>query len=176
MGCGNSTPEGLAEKEIEKKNRDAKLLDSNIRKLLLLGTGGSGKSTIFRNLRKIHGQDICDERTISETANTVRTNLITGMYTLLARSASLYNADNIKNEDCFLDLDNDNKLANYVELVIKNGNDPLEPTSTNDEMLEGLGQALHTLWNLKPIQATYAKRGGNFSFPDNLDFFSIKQK
>jgi len=60
MGCC-LTPEERQQSVVEKKLEEEKILKKSINKLLLLGSGGSGKSTLFKQLRTIHGQGFTEK-------------------------------------------------------------------------------------------------------------------
>ena len=56
--------------------------DSTIKKLLLLGAGSSGKSTIFRHLTLVLTNEL-DNGHVEETQHTIRKNCVIGMMKLL---------------------------------------------------------------------------------------------
>jgi GTPase SAR1 family protein len=77
--CGSS--EGYAEKLNEQHNREiAKKaeVDAMIEKLLLLGTGESGKSTLFKNLIHLYGKGM-DEDEIHLNMTTIQKNVISSI-------------------------------------------------------------------------------------------------
>ena len=53
MGCGATKDE--KDEAVQKELNGDQAVDRNIKKLLLLGAGGSGKSTLFKQLQSIHG-------------------------------------------------------------------------------------------------------------------------
>eukprot|EP00485_Elphidium_margaritaceum_P023187 CAMPEP_0202711494 /NCGR_PEP_ID=MMETSP1385-20130828/23293_1 /ASSEMBLY_ACC=CAM_ASM_000861 /TAXON_ID=933848 /ORGANISM="Elphidium margaritaceum" /LENGTH=355 /DNA_ID=CAMNT_0049371241 /DNA_START=100 /DNA_END=1167 /DNA_ORIENTATION=+ len=60
MGCFTSE-EAATDKQVEREVTGAKRSQENVKKLLFLGSGGSGKSTLFKQLRTIHGEGFLDK-------------------------------------------------------------------------------------------------------------------
>jgi len=63
MGCFQSSgaPETESSKSIAKSIAQKRAAEAQVKKLLLLGAGGSGKSTFFKQLNEIHGKALSDE-------------------------------------------------------------------------------------------------------------------
>ncbi|ETO24588.1 hypothetical protein RFI_12569 [Reticulomyxa filosa] len=71
--------------------------DSRVKRLLLLGAGSSGKSTLFKQLKCINKKDsgeIFDSLEYTEGRATIRRNCLTGILLLLKKSQEL--ADRVK--------------------------------------------------------------------------------
>merc|ERR1719320_966758 len=58
MGCKPSTPEASTSKEIARSVAEKQKKEAQVKKLLLLGAGGSGKSTFFKQINEIHGKGL----------------------------------------------------------------------------------------------------------------------
>ena len=56
MGACESNPEASKNNELNRELNQSRKVDENIKKLLFLGSGGSGKSTLYKQLRTIHGK------------------------------------------------------------------------------------------------------------------------
>jgi GTPase SAR1 family protein len=61
MGCCNTTEAQKENKKWNKELADEKRQDQSVKKLLFLGSGGSGKSTLFKQLRTLHGSGYADK-------------------------------------------------------------------------------------------------------------------
>lgn len=61
MGCATSTPQMVSSIDIDSELKKAKLQEKQKIKLLLLGGGESGKSTILKQMRILHGQAWSEE-------------------------------------------------------------------------------------------------------------------
>ena len=59
--CCNSTEESKENKKWNQQLATEKRKDQSVKKLLFLGSGGSGKSTLFKQLRTLHGAGYADK-------------------------------------------------------------------------------------------------------------------
>ena len=182
MGCGPSQAPVNAEK-IKQENKYNSAIDGHMagslqrakktNKLLLLGTGSSGKSTLFKGLRIINGNQV-QVREQADTRHVIRANLVAGMLTLLQKSAILFERDKSEYARCNVDL-SDAQAVKRIEILMKFGDE----TFSNDDLMEpsdlnDLGQSIALLWSLPAVQHTFHIRGGRFSFPDNMDHYFNK--
>ncbi|KAI2866634.1 hypothetical protein CBS12448_930 [Aspergillus niger] len=161
MGCMSSKPVDTADKDavqrsarIEKvlKN-DKKVMDRTI-KILLLGAGESGKSTIIKQMRIIHSGGFPeDER--RQTRAVIYSNLVIAFKVLL---------DIMRAENIDFQLEKTKPLAEYV--------DKLEPDVGSDEAFSDLKvrDALRDMWDDTGVQKAVA-RGHEFALHDNLHYF-----
>lgn len=139
--CGSSlTPEQKAQaamnKEIEKQQRgNANQEDQKI-KLLLLGAGESGKSTIFKQMKVLYGTGMSEEERHMMTP-VVYSNVLTSMKTLIDAAKELGHVDQVKDKGA-------------MEMV-ENAQDD---TVINGEM----GDAIKSLWADPGIQMTWEDR------------------
>ncbi|ETO29269.1 guanine nucleotide-binding protein alpha-1 subunit [Reticulomyxa filosa] len=171
MGCCASGDENS--EVITSRMRQEGARDEREQKLVLLGTGESGKSTIFKNLKRIQGGEMVDQRTIQDIRNNIRQNIVEFMVKLLLKSQALYLSDKEKHADCLIKEDQD--TLKYVRFMLDHQKAPFDDDSKmKDDILIDLGAAVAFLWKLPAVQATFAKRCGRFSFPDNLEFFFDK--
>ena len=75
MGCGQST-ESMQSKALDKQMKEAAAKEANKVKLLLLGAGESGKSTVFKQMKVLYGKGLTDEEATLITP-VVHSNMIT---------------------------------------------------------------------------------------------------
>jgi len=61
MGCCASDEQTKEDKRLQKELTKDKKADMGVKKLLFLGSGGSGKSTLFKQLRSLHGSGFQDK-------------------------------------------------------------------------------------------------------------------
>merc|ERR1719499_595047 len=69
--------------ELDKKQRQDMRQENKVKKLLLLGAGGSGKSTFFKQLRILHGTGIKHQEMENVYKQIVHSNVIVGMKSLI---------------------------------------------------------------------------------------------
>ena len=102
MGCASSGPENVQahnNKEIGKFIEKDREMEKQVKKLLLLGSGSSGKSTLFKQIKRIHGVEV-EPAEKNESKHVIRMNLVQGMLVLLQQAHKLYEADPIENKKC----------------------------------------------------------------------------
>ncbi|ETO05169.1 hypothetical protein RFI_32228 [Reticulomyxa filosa] len=138
-------------------------------------TGASGKSTIFKNLRKWNEDTICDPKSVMETAESIRSNIVQYMAKMLLKSQEMYERDMEANKGC--QLPDDSKVIEHARVVLSyaqpNGGDVTE--NKGIDFVE-VGKSISFLWKISAIQETFKRRGLAFSFPDNLEYFYDKSE
>lgn len=106
-------------KDIEKNMKKFKKTDLELRRLLLLGAGSSGKSTLFRQLKCVYKAGFGDNE-YEETIPIIRRNCVAGILVLLKKSEAIYECDKKENIDC------------YIDLTPKSEDDQNDDTNTNN--------------------------------------------
>eukprot|EP01084_Bolivina_argentea_P127024 224736_1 len=159
-------------KNIEKYLKIEHRHNLKVKKCLLLGAGSSGKSTLFRQLKCIHGPGF-DPSEFIESKNLIRSNCVLGILTLLKKSQELYDSNKQRNKDCFIDLSNDQETVDTIHHVLRYAVETFEEEEKINDGLAALGQSISTLWSLQQIQRTYGKRH-NYSIIENMDYFLNK--
>eukprot|EP01083_Nonionella_stella_P029129 80268_1 len=136
-----------------------KAADREIKKLLLLGAGSSGKSTFFKQLKRIHGNGFTtkDRR---DYAAQIENQIISQMQKLIIRGRELIE---------------DYGVEKYGSLSIQSGDAIesgafIELLSSQTELTEEIGGHIQNLWNDAGIQATWNLRG-QLSIPDSCSYF-----
>ena len=72
MGCKQST---AADREIQAKLLETDREERKVKKLLLLGVGSSGKSTLFRQTKELQNGEKPDDTVRDECSSNVRANV-----------------------------------------------------------------------------------------------------
>jgi len=159
--------------EIERHLHIHDKADRVIKKLLLLGSGSSGKSTLFKQLKIIYDVGFEDSE-LEACRHTLRQNVVMGMLTLLRKSTELFESSPERYNKLRVDMENQ-ELCAAIKLVVEFGSETFagEQLPPSDRM-KALGESIGTLWDLEAIQATFMRRGDLFSFPDNMDYFFNK--
>ncbi|KAL4630132.1 guanine nucleotide-binding protein subunit alpha-14-like [Arapaima gigas] len=138
-------------KEIERQlNRDKKDSRREL-KLLLLGTGESGKSTFIKQMRIIHGSGYTDEDK-KEFAKLVYQNIFTSMQAMIRAMETL----NIQLAD--------SQNTNYSSMVVEVEVDKvvsMEPT---------LVEAIRSLWKDSGLQECYERRR-EYQLSDSTNYY-----
>jgi len=159
-----------ANKDITKKLQTTERLNKQSKKLLLLGTGSSGKSTLFKSLKIITNDQNMDTETI-ESRHVIRQNCVAGILTLLKKSQELYDSQPERNSQCLVTMDDE--IVQAIQLVVNYGGENFSEMLDYNEVQE-LGRAIFMLWSLDAVKATFSRRGNTYSFPDNMDYFFAK--
>ena len=121
-----------ADKEIEDHMLKQNKSDRAIKKLLLLGSGSSGKSTLFKQLKCIFSPWGLESNEFAESMHAIRSNIVQSMLKLLIKSQALYDSNPDKYNKCFIDLsDTDNNqhtltILKYINLLISFRHDTFE--------------------------------------------------
>ncbi|KZP22079.1 heterotrimeric G-protein alpha subunit, GPA2-like protein [Athelia psychrophila] len=150
-GIEASDQEKQRDKELDKELKAAKAKMAIQVKVLLLGSGDSGKSTILKQMRLIHRIPF-DEREIEMYRQLVFNNLTRGMQALLESM-----------EDMELEVAPDN--VDYIDLI-ENAPDlrDSEPFPTT------FYEPLQSLWADKNVQKAWS-RGNEAALPETLIYF-----
>ena len=181
-----------AHDEIETRLTNANRDDGRVNKYLLFGTGSSGKSTIFEQLKCVYGYGFSDEE-YYETIPIIRQNCVSGIITLLRKTH--------QHKDNYIDLNyvsqsvlnaikivanmQYNTFQDYENMFISymNMNDD-DSTYIDDNIerqiqekkneLHALSQSLQIIWGLTEIKSIYKNRYDQFFIPDNMEYFFTK--
>ena len=122
--------------------------DKLVKKLLLLGSGNSGKSTFFKQLLHIHGEGFSDKH-IFDAKKSIYDCVILQMKNVIQQSKTFkYELDS-----------NINELAKFIT--------ELPP---NTEVNEDVANAIDKLWNDKNIKNAFHNRT-NLGIVDSADYF-----
>ncbi|WVQ74796.1 hypothetical protein IAR50_004402 [Cryptococcus sp. DSM 104548] len=155
-GCMSSPSTGdpaadARSREIDKALReDEKRLAREV-KLLLLGAGASGKSTILKQMRLIHDRSFeADE--VEDYRKLTFSNIVGGMRAIIDVMDELNLAVQPSNRK-------------YISLV-----DVEPPINTNEPFPSRYLPALQNLWKDPGVQACYS-RGNEFALAENMPYF-----
>ena len=85
------------DKELKKELDKGRKADNAVKKLLFLGSGGSGKSTLFKQLRSLHGSGFGDKDRLQFKDHIYAQ--ITEQMKLVMVYIDIYNADNEEEKD-----------------------------------------------------------------------------
>eukprot|EP01083_Nonionella_stella_P182011 653641_1 len=163
-------------KEIDKYMKHNEQEELQIMKLLLLGGGSSGKSTLFRQIECIHGEE--DEKdaemedidrffmNIDTMRLTIRSNAVTGLIKLLQQSDTLTKPPH-NLAKCKVDFE-DAQIESAIQSLLAFAKAPND--FTNKVQVTALGETMKFLWSLDAIQYTFKQRHF-FSLIENLDYF-----
>ena len=148
MGCCSSETSNeqdrqikIANTEIGSSMKNAERLNKQAKKLLLLGTGSSGKSTLFKSL-KIITKDQNMETETTEARHVIRQNCVAGILTLLKKSQELYDHNPEQNGACLVNMDDE--IVSAIQLVVNYGSESFSEVLDYNEV-EELGIFLYSL-------------------------------
>jgi len=124
-----------------------------IAKLLLLGAGESGKSTIFKQMKVIHGEGFTDEERMAYRG-IIFSNIIYNMKTLVRQS-------------------DHPKWGKPTSERVRESKEFVQGLRQYEEFDEKIAEHISTLWKDKGIRATYEKRAC-YQLSDNAEYFFNK--
>jgi len=147
-------------RELEKALAAQHAAENQVHKLLLLGAGESGKSTLFKQMNMIYGAGFSNKERATYIS-IIHSNIIASMKTLIEQTEQLPEvllSSSISPET--LAISPSLAASKSIILELKN-NEPLTPE---------LGEHIQALWDDAGIQATYALRS-NFQLTDSAAYF-----
>ncbi|KAI9357765.1 heterotrimeric G protein alpha subunit B [Pilaira anomala] len=156
MGCCNSVEAiedlgKIRDQEIEDQIKKDRLTMSNQVKLLLLGSGESGKSTLLKQMRIIHEGEFPEEERLAYR-EIIFSNLVESMKSLVYAMNKLKIPLNEESRDAY-------------ELMIELMNHEL-----NYDLPKDIANAIHILWQDDGINATYERRN-EFQLIDSAAYY-----
>mmetsp|Transcript_19673 Transcript_19673/g.59582 ORF Transcript_19673/g.59582 Transcript_19673/m.59582 type:complete len:352 (-) Transcript_19673:286-1341(-) len=151
--CGSSMSEEDKQalkrsKEIEQKNLEAFKREQEKIKLLLLGAGESGKSTIFKQMKVLYGADLTDDERRTFTA-VVYSNTISSMKILVEKAKEFGKDSLVEDKASF---------------------DKVDAADEGAVIDEDLGNAIKSMWADPGIQATWEIRS-EFQIVESVKFY-----
>ena len=153
----NKKEEKKYNNEIDKYMDDEHTKDRSTISLLLLGPGGSGKSTVFKQMERIY-QGPIQNRILKDAAQYIRQNILEDIYDLATYNRILSASD----PEC--ELGEEAQEICTMIASLKGGH--LEETSLDTE----LAKQILILWNDKGLQNTYRIRKRSHIM-DNAPYF-----
>lgn len=154
MGCRQSRaddPDAQKDQNITNKLARAEKRDRQVMKLLLLGAGDSGKTTIFKQMRILYGDGFSDEKR-ANLKIAVFNNLMNG-----ARAVIKASQDGVAGKPL---------SPEYQDII-----DLIFSVKENSELTEEVAQAIATLWKDQNFQATWDERS-KFQVLDGWEDFA----
>eukprot|EP01083_Nonionella_stella_P288034 980375_1 len=166
FGHGDETGEEKAHSEIEKIIAKESKLESTTMAMLLLGAGGSGKTTVFKQMDKLYNGDI-DEKQLELAREDIYRNILVDIYDLSKYNIKLNSSDT--DDDYRLSthelIDICHRISTWPNHFILE--DPYKKLTTS------LAVEIDKLWKDKAMKLTWDKRR-NSHIMDNTPYFFDK--
>jgi len=157
MGCCGSSDDLKSNSQVSKELLHDKKVDVNVKKLLFLGSGGSGKSTLFKQLRSIHGAGFQDKDRQGYKDH-IYSQIIEQMKQLISALDDLAEEDPSK----FGNL----KLTEAGEAAAESMDSVRGDMDVNDEVAE----AVETLWKEEALKVAFGERA-RLKVDDSSEYF-----
>eukprot|EP01083_Nonionella_stella_P173245 597103_1 len=153
MGVCCSQPRNAATRTIDEKNRKSWDRARETKRLLLLGAGESGKSTLYKQILHLYSDGFTQEER-NEYKRPIIGLILANMRTLVEWS------DRLPEDECRIAAG----AASAKQFLLESRENALTPEVVKN---------LHTLWDDAGIRQTYERRA-QFQVPDNADYFFDK--
>ncbi|MES1912152.1 MAG: hypothetical protein MHM6MM_004476 [Cercozoa sp. M6MM] len=166
--ASQSASEGVTtSRDIDKNNKVDEMAAKRTKKLLLLGAGESGKSTLFKQMITLYGKGFSDEDR-KQYAHVVYNNAVESMLELLAQTEKLRDELAAQGESTALSEDLADAKAtvqNATVAVMAHAFADIEQSEK-----QAVGKAIQQLWEDKGIQTVYAHRS-KFQLLDSAKYY-----
>eukprot|EP00484_Ammonia_sp_Unknown_P020140 CAMPEP_0197032722 /NCGR_PEP_ID=MMETSP1384-20130603/11323_1 /TAXON_ID=29189 /ORGANISM="Ammonia sp." /LENGTH=382 /DNA_ID=CAMNT_0042462421 /DNA_START=86 /DNA_END=1234 /DNA_ORIENTATION=- len=182
MGACCGAPTDAQDREVQRDLEKASRADQLEIKLLLLGAGGSGKSTLFKQLEYIHGKGFPPRQRLLFQKQ-IHEQLIESMKILISRCEEYWEKDpelyaKYKLYDYSLDYDDDanesdakqNNPTDDEEDAIKSAAENILAVRNNQKLTDEVIADLKRLWANRVIQAMFEIRN-EICVPDSSEYF-----
>lgn len=147
MGSCQSNPESKQNRKLEGELKAMKGQENAVMKILLLGAGESGKSTIFKQMTILHTAGYSKEDKM-QLVSTVHQNCLQNAHNLI-RACQRFGYSNPE-------------LAELSEKI--------ENVDEHDPLTEEIGTMLSQLWHNEEIQKAYHRRS-EYQLADSTEYF-----
>lgn len=148
--------------------------EHKVKKLLLLGAGGSGKSTFFKQLRNIHGTGITQSERASVYREIVYSNIITSMKTLIHENRVGTKAASEMDQIAIERTSYSDQETKWEKILPENEDYAKFIEEFEEEEFssapEKVRDAIETLWQDKGIKSTWDQRS-KFQIQDSASYF-----
>jgi len=146
-------------REIDRQMDREKRVDQEIIKLLFLGAGGSGKSTLFKQLRLLHGDGLGEEERRNNTSN-IYQNLLDGMKLLVEGNEELHDSDELSPQG----------VANVTELCDSAIAEYINSLNTTERITAKTAECFKQAWTDPGIIQTWENRS-KLQVQDSVKYF-----
>jgi len=152
------------------------LNDKKIKKIILLGSGSSGKSTLFGQLLQIYKKGL-DTNDYATSKFVIRSNCIVCIIALLKRMQKFWEAKH--EESVYIDLSGNQYAVEQIQRVLyyASSSEILQKyvADLNQQTANILTEAITYLWSLPQVRKAYGLRQ-YYAFAENMDYYFEKVK
>lgn len=150
-------------REINRQMEQGRLANDDLIKLLFLGAGGSGKSTLFKQLRLLHGDGLGPEERKNNT-HLIYQNLLDGMSTLVDGNVYLHELHSADDEK------NPSGVAKVTQLCNEELADYIGDLTSSDKITAEIAKYFKQAWSDPGIKQTWENRS-KLQVQDSLQYF-----
>ena len=155
-----------------------KPLDGDVYKVVMMGPGSCGKSTLFGQMRDLYS-DYYSGDNIWEITNGkpyMYQNVVQGMLRILRKIQKMSE----QNEEYKIDFQDNQEIYTAIQHIVSNENQWFELEQINWATMKRLANDIAVIWDMNIVQNTFYDRGclegENFFVDSNLDYFLDRVK